>query len=139
MTQTNRHAHAGAELRRAREALREAEALQTLGLHNGAASRAYYGAFHAACALLAAEDLRARSHDGVQALLHERWFGSGRLAPEHETAFGRLRNRRGVADYQAVETITPEEAASLVAAARAFVETASALLADAAAKNPRDP
>ena len=48
MTRENRMKSAATELRRAQQAMLEAEALARGGLCNGATSRAYYVVFHAA-------------------------------------------------------------------------------------------
>jgi uncharacterized protein (UPF0332 family) len=128
MTATNREENARAEMRRAEEALVEAEALLERGLGNGAASRAYYGAFHAASALLARLGEQPRTHRGVHSLLDKRFVEPGLLAREHLVRLSRLEERRSVADYRAGEDVSAEQAASVVAEARVFVAAARALL-----------
>jgi uncharacterized protein (UPF0332 family) len=69
VTDENRRANSNAELARADEALRAARVLLAAGLFADAESRVYYGAYHAAVALLLAVGLEARSHSGVGQLL----------------------------------------------------------------------
>jgi uncharacterized protein len=122
----NRQEMARAELTRAEEALRAAEALLVLGLSRDAVSRGYYAVFHAACALLARLDAQPRTHRGVQRLLKERLVTPGHLSAGHHRAFNRLQERRTVADY-GVDEVAIEEARELVELARAFVAEATKL------------
>jgi uncharacterized protein (UPF0332 family) len=55
------------EIERAKQCLRSAEILAAAGQHTDAVSRAYYAAFHAACALLASIGRSVRTHDGASA------------------------------------------------------------------------
>ena len=58
MTGPNREENTLAEMQRAEQTLLAAEALLGLGMWNDAVSRAYYVAFHAACALSSASASR---------------------------------------------------------------------------------
>lgn len=128
MTGSNREENARAEIRRAEQPLLAAEALLGLGLCNDAVNRAYYVAFHAACALLVRLDLQARSHRGVHSLVMKHLVEPGLLAVEHLTRLARLEERRSVADYRAAEEIAPDQARDLVADARVFLDAARTLL-----------
>ena len=66
MTPANARAHVAAELSRGEKSLQAAEALLALGLFSDAVSRAYYAAFHHACALLLVEGAEPRTHAGVR-------------------------------------------------------------------------
>mgnify|MGYP005855907133 CR=1 FL=1 len=71
-----------AHLDRAQTSLRAARDLWAGGYYDFATSRAYYAAFHAATAALLSENLIARKHSGLIALVHQRLVKTGRLAEE---------------------------------------------------------
>ena len=98
MTGQNQEENARAEVRRAEQTLLAAEALLQLGMWNDAVNRAYYVAFHVACALLVRLGLQARSHRGVHSLVTKHLVEPGLLAAEHAARLARLEERRGAAD-----------------------------------------
>jgi uncharacterized protein (UPF0332 family) len=128
MTGPNREANAAAEMRRAEEAMIEAEALAKAGLYNGATSRAYYVAFHSANAILVHLGVQARTHRGIQALLERHAVQPGLLAREHLSGLARLQERRSVADYGVAEDVTAEQMVVILADARTFLDAARVLL-----------
>jgi uncharacterized protein (UPF0332 family) len=121
-----------AELRRAEQTLRAADALADLGLWNDAVNRAYYAAYHAACAMLLHLALQARTHRGVHSLVTKHLVEPGHLAPEHLTRLARLEERRSVADYRAAEDIESDQANALVEDARTFLDAARVIVSTAA-------
>ena len=129
MTEANRLENARAEAVLGDDALKAAEALLDLDLHNDAISRAYYAAFHYARALLLLLGLEPKTHKGVISLLTQHYEGHGLLPADTLAALARLQTFRGVADYDAGTRITKERATSEITAARAFVEAARARLA----------
>ena len=128
MTEANRVMNARAEAALGDDALRAANALLQLGLHNDAVSRAYYAAFHYARALLLLEGLEPKTHRGVVALLLERYERLGRLEPGAVSILARLQTFRGLADYDTSERIGKERAEAEVGAAQLFVEKARPFL-----------
>lgn len=128
MTGANRTANARAEAALGDDALRAAQALLELGLHNDAVSRAYYAAFHYARALLLLEGLEPKTHRGVVSLLMDRYEKPGRLEPGAVSILARLQTFRGLADYDARERIAKDRADAEVAAAELFIERAKPLL-----------
>ncbi len=115
-----------AELRRAEQTLRAAEALLGLGMWNDAVNRAYHAAFHAACAMLARVGREARTHRGIHSLVTKLVVEPGHLSRENLARLTRLEERRSVADYRASEEIEAEQAKALVEDARTFVAAARA-------------
>jgi uncharacterized protein (UPF0332 family) len=128
MTGPNREENALVEIRRSEQTLLAASALVDLGMWNDAVNRAYYVAFHAACALLVRLGHQARSHRGVHSLLTKHLVEPGLLAAEQVARLARLEERRSVADYRAEEEIDADQARALVAEARTFLDAARALL-----------
>jgi uncharacterized protein (UPF0332 family) len=109
--------------------LREAEALASIGLWDGALTRAYYAGYHAACALLLTEGLEARTHDGVRSLFGERFVKAGRLPADAAATLADLKRYREAADYRRGFEATEDLARRHVAAARRFCEALRSVLA----------
>jgi len=117
-----------AETARGDEALAEAEILAAAGKATGAVSRAYYGAFHYARALLLTLGEEPRSHGGLTRLIQTHFVRTGRIAPEVGALLSRLLTIRQDADYTAEYVITEAMARADLAEARAFVAAAQAIL-----------
>ncbi len=128
MTENQKRAAIGAEIARGDEALEEAELLLAASKNAGAVSRAYYGAFHYARALLLTVGEEPRTHGGLTRLLQANFARSGRLPPEVAALLSRLMTFRQGADYTAEFVFTPKMAADEVSNARTFVAAARAVL-----------
>ena len=79
-----------AEVRRGDESFEEAELLLAAAKLAGAVSRAYYGAFHHARALLLTVGEEPRTHGGLTRLLQSNFTRTGRIAPETAALLSRL-------------------------------------------------
>lgn len=128
MTEDNRRRNIDAEVRRGDESLESAEILLAAGKHADAVSRAYYGAFHYARALLLTVGEEARTHGGLDRLLQRDLVRSGQFDPDVARLFSRLQKFRQDADYTAEFVFTGNAAREEVDAARRFIEEAQALL-----------
>jgi len=62
-----------ANLERATQSIQAARDLASKGYYDFAASRAYYGAFYAATAVLLGEGVEMINHSGVIASIHQRF------------------------------------------------------------------
>jgi uncharacterized protein (UPF0332 family) len=125
MTGANRAANARAEIAAARDALRVAEAALGLGIRRDAMSRLYYAVFHAARALLLLEGVEPKTHAGVARMLAEHLVRPGKLDAHAGLLVTRLQAYRQASDYSYAFEIDAGDAASELAAARAFVEHAA--------------
>jgi uncharacterized protein (UPF0332 family) len=118
------------EQRRSESSLAEARLLLEAGAREGASSRLYYAAFHAARAMLTLRGSHAKTHSGL-ITLYQRVYGPTPL-------LGRLFDLRGSADYAREPfTTTVEqiqllvgETAAFVARSRLVVDGAQAIGAD---------
>jgi uncharacterized protein (UPF0332 family) len=128
VTEDNRRKNIAIELARGAEALESAEILLSAAKHADAVSRAYYAAFHHACALLLIAGEQARRHAGVERLLQRDFVRAGKLSPEAARSFAHLMKDRHDADYGAEVVFTAELAKERVAAAREFCRQAQELL-----------
>ncbi len=86
-------------LKRAKEALEEADILKKESHFNAAANRLYYACFYAASALLISEGIAAQTHAGVKMMLGMHFVSKGLLANEHGKTFSRLFEIRHSGDY----------------------------------------
>lgn len=100
MTGENRRLNVQFEWEKAEESRQEIEALTERQLWAAAISRAYYGVFHLARALLFTLGLEARSHGGLVHLISAHLVRSGDFPPEMVHIFSRLQRLREDADYQ---------------------------------------
>src|SRR5690349_8730795 len=128
MTGDNQRKNIAAEVRRGDESLESAEILLVAGKHADAVSRAYYGAFHYARALLLRLGEEVRAHGGLERLVQRDLVRSGQLDPDVARLFSRLHKFRQDADYTAEFVFTENAAREEVEAARRFVEEARSLL-----------
>lgn len=108
-------------LARADRYLASAELLHAHGDPESAVSRAYYAMFFAAEAALLTRQLAFSSHKGVIAAFGEHFVKTGAFPASMGRDLARAHDKRLVGDYDAKPGITPESAAELVDAARAFV------------------
>ena len=128
MTNENRKKNIAAEVRRGNETLEAAQILLDAGKLADAVSRAYYGAFHYARALLLMLGEEARTHSGLDRILQRDLVREGLLDPEAARLLARLMTYRFEADYSAEYVFTPSTAREEVSAAHQFVAEAKRVL-----------
>lgn len=128
MTGENRRRNIAAEIERAEQSLKAAEALVGLSLYADAVSRAYYGAFHYLRALLLSQGLEPKSHASAIHLFNLEFVREGRLSNTHNRLLGSLQRARELADYDAAVSFAPEDARAELASAKSFAADALAWL-----------
>jgi uncharacterized protein (UPF0332 family) len=116
------------EIARGDDAIEEATLLLDAGKLAGAISRAYYGAFHYARALLLTVGEEPRTHGGLSRLLQANFVRTGRMAPEVASLLSRLMTLRQDADYTVEYVFTPKMASEDLAQTRVFAAAARAIL-----------
>lgn len=92
------------------------------GDNDGAASRAYYAAFHALSAFLAAEGRTFTKHSELEATLHRDLIRLGRLEAPVGKAFSTLREYRARGDYGGLQHVTAAAAAVAIECAVTVVQ-----------------
>ena len=130
MTDEGRREAAAAELAAANEELRAADALLKIGLARIALTRAYFVTFHALRALLYADDLAPRSHEGVQHLFNLHYVKAGHFEPATSRLIARLQKFREEADYAQAFVVDQAGAEEEIRAAREFVSRLAARVAE---------
>lgn len=106
---------------KAQQRLEVARGLREQGHIEEAVSLAYYAAFWAAKALLQAEGVEARSHDGVRTMVSLHFIRTGRLPREAGRFLARRHDERWRADYEAESFLTDEDAEIAITEAEQFL------------------
>jgi hypothetical protein len=128
VTEDSRRKNISVEAKRGDDSLESARILLAAAMHADAVSRAYYGAFHYARALLLTVGEEPETHAGLHKLLHRDLVRDGLLDADIAQLFSRLQKFRLDADYTAEVIFTASAAAEEVRAAETFVTEARAIL-----------
>ena len=106
-----------------------AAAQETMATHPAASvNRAYYACFYAASAVLLTEGRHFVKHAGVRSAIHKYLIREGRLSKELGNAYDNLMKIRQKADYEAIISWTPQQAAEAIDAAERIVAALRMLL-----------
>jgi uncharacterized protein (UPF0332 family) len=100
------------------DGLRDADLLLANGGFDGAASRAYYAAFHAVTALFALDGRIFTKHAALEAAVHRDLVKDGKWATELGRDFSFCVELRGVGDYGTEVRIDAKQATDAIASAR---------------------
>lgn len=95
---------------KAEDSLESAQILLNETRLAGAVNRAYYAMFDAFRALLFIENIFVKTHKGLQAKLHERYFSTGILTRQLSAILSKTEDLRVKADYEVDSQITEAEA-----------------------------
>lgn len=109
-------------------ACKEAEILLAENMSEGAISRFYYAAFHAAKALLLTEGLEERSHKGLGRLFSLHFVKSGKIDPKFSRILSHSQKDREEADYLAEYVFTIDDATGRRAEVHEFLRVVEVLL-----------
>jgi uncharacterized protein (UPF0332 family) len=115
-------------LKKAYDSLRGAKLLTGDGLHDFAASRAYYTMFYVAEALLLGEGLSFSKHTAVIAAFGRRFARTGMVPAEFHRYLIDGQDMRTVGDYSTGPGLTAAQAAEQIARAERFLNQADRLL-----------
>ncbi len=116
-------------MQRSAECLGEAKLLlDRSNVYNGAVSRMYYACFHAAVALLTANGIKAKEHNGVRAMIGLHFVKTGRLSLELSHHYGQLLNARNTGDYDVFQSFTKEQASAYYQYTELFIDAIKGLL-----------
>ena len=107
----------------AQKTLGEIENLVALQYYNTAANRMYYACYYAATAILIANGVEVKSHDGVRMNLGKNIVQEGILTPELGRYFSRLFSKRSTGDYDDFFNHSLETVDELMPDAKRFIQT----------------
>jgi uncharacterized protein (UPF0332 family) len=89
---------------------------------DSAASRAYYAAFHAACALFAFRGQTYSKHSALRAAVHRELVHSGLWKPELGRDYDYLMDLRETGDYGGLLRVTPDAVRTAIAKAGGILQ-----------------
>ncbi|MBA3888431.1 MAG: HEPN domain-containing protein [Acidobacteria bacterium] len=103
---------------RARDAFRDTQILHSSGGFDGAASRAYYAAFHAVTTLFSVAGHSFTKHSALETAVHRDLVKTGRWPRSLGHDFSFCLELRGVSDYGTGVRIDAAQASEAIEAAR---------------------
>nr|WP_288282274.1 HEPN domain-containing protein [uncultured Prevotella sp.] len=107
----------------AENTLAEVETHRANGFYNTAVNRLYYACYYAATAILIANGIEVKSHDGVRMNLGKFIVQEGILTPELGRYFSRLFSKRSTGDYDDFFNHSIETVDELMPDAKLFIQT----------------
>ena len=107
----------------AESTLAEVETHRANGFYNTAVNRLYYACYYAATAILIANGIEVKSHDGVRMNLGKHIVQEGILSPELGRYFSRLFSKRSTGDYDDFFNHSAETVDELMPDAKLFIQT----------------
>lgn len=125
-------------MQNAEDTLAEVEVHKQNGFYNTAVNRIYYACYYAASALLVANGIEVKSHDGVRQKIGQHFVLSGILSTEQGRFYSRAFSKRSTGDYD--DFINHDEATvdELLPSANDFVNTIKTLINDWKAKQQKE-
>ena len=115
-------------LSRSKETYQDAIFLFEKGSLNSSINRLYYAAFYAAIALLLANDIEVKSHNGVKQKLGEDFVAKGRLSKVHAKTFNMLSDFRHKGDYDDLFDFEAEMVERLIDPVKEFIDAIELLI-----------
>lgn len=98
------------------------------GFYNTAVNRMYYACFYAASALLIANEIQVKSHEGVRQQLGLHFVLTGKISKELGQFYSLLYSKRTAGDYEDFLTHDKETADLLYPRSMEFVSQLSTLI-----------
>jgi uncharacterized protein (UPF0332 family) len=115
-------------LSRSKETYQDAIFLFEKGSLNSSINRLYYAAFYAGIALLLANDIEVKSHNGVKQKLGEEFVAKGRLSKIHAKTFNMLSDFRHKGDYDDLFDFDTELVERLIDPVKEFIDAIELLI-----------
>lgn len=121
-------------LENARNTLHEIADHCEKGYYNTAVNRLYYACFYAASALLLANRIETKTHDGVRQMLGKHFVLTGLMPLNLGKFYTVMFNKRSAGDYEDFIQHTQQTVNDLYPKAKEFISTISNLLSDYVSK-----
>ena len=113
---------------RAKETYQDAIFLFEKGSLNSSVNRLYYAVFYATIALLLANDIDVKSHNGVKQKLGEEFITKGKLFKIHAKTFNILSDFRHKGDYDDLFDFETEMVERLINPVKEFIDAIDQLI-----------
>ena len=98
-----------------------ADQLVNMGHYDAACNRYYYACFHATHALLVANELTAKTHEGLLTVFGKEFILTGKFDKKFGILLNRMEQLRKKADYNCIADISAEEVATIGVPAREYL------------------
>ena len=121
----------------AQKTLGEIKDLVALKYYNTAANRMYYACYYAASALLIANGIATKSHDGVKQMFGLHFIKTGVLPMHLSSIYSTLFKRRLSGDYDDMFDNTLESVTELYLKAQEFISAVKDMLTNGWLKTPK--
>lgn len=130
MTEEQRIAIVKYRLENAESTLKEVLYHCENGYFNTAVNRLYYACYYAATALLIANHIQTKSHDGVRQMLGKEFVLTKKVPVELGRFYSIVFSKRSAGDYEDFITHTKETVMELYPQAKQFIECVKSLIPD---------
>lgn len=130
MTEEQRKAIVSYRIENAVSTLGEVKNHRDNGYYNTAVNRLYYACYYAASALLVANGIETKSHDGVRQMLGKHFVLTGIIPPDMGHFYSVLFSKRSSGDYEDFINHTEATVNELYPLAEEFVNTIRAILSE---------
>ena len=110
------------QIEKGKEKLDAAKVLLREGFIDDAISRAYYGVFHAASAVLLAEGITVDSHSGLKTMFGLHFIKTGKIDKKYGRWLNRLKDERENGDYDIFTSFDREDAENSITEAEEFIQ-----------------
>ncbi|HUS60047.1 MAG TPA: HEPN domain-containing protein [Nevskiaceae bacterium] len=112
----------------AREKLSAADGLSRMGFYRDAISRAYYGMYHGAQALLLAYGKRAIGHAGTISAFNHHFVKTDKISKKFTKWFSALKESREFADYEGLKKFTKGDVRKAIKEVEEFLKEVEKLV-----------
>ena len=110
------------QIEKGKEKLDAAKVLLREGFIDDAISRAYYGVFHAASAVLLAEGITVDSHSGLKTMFGLRLIKTEKIDKKYGRWLNQLKDERENGDYDIFTSFDREDAENSITEAEKFIQ-----------------
>jgi uncharacterized protein (UPF0332 family) len=110
------------QIEKGKEKLDAAKVLLREGFIDDAISRAYYGVFHAASAVLLAEGITVDSHSALKTMFGLHFIKTGKIDKKYGRWLNRLKDERENGDYGIFTSFDREDAKNSITEAEEFIQ-----------------
>lgn len=115
-------------MKRAKEALEEAELLLSRGYTLATVNRLYHACFYAVSAILLAKGYSSPKHSGVRSLFHQKIVKPGLISLSRGKLYNRLFDARHKADYLDLVSFDAKDVTDWLEEAKMLVQEIEALV-----------
>jgi len=130
MTEEQRKAIVAYRIENAVSTLNEVKDHRDNGYYNTAVNRLYYACYYAASALLVANGIETKSHDGVRQMLGKHFVLTGKIPPELGHFYSVLFSKRSSGDYEDFINHTEQTVNELYPMVETFIDPVRHILSN---------